>query len=885
MINSKISFLVALCGASTLLVAIFAGCLKRERYSFQDASLPVEARVADLVSRMTVDEKISQTSFESPAIERLGIPAFNWWNECLHGVARAGVATVFPQAIGLAATWDTEMMRRVSGTISDEARAKYNESVRSGQRRIYQGLTFWSPNINIFRDPRWGRGMETYGEDPFLTGKMGVEFVKGLQGEDPRYLKVVATAKHFAVHSGPEPLRHSFDAVVSNRDLHDTYLRAFRMLVDEGGAWSVMCAYNRVEGEACCASPLLLMRILRDRWKFGGYVVSDCWAVRDIHTGHKIAASIPEAAALALKAGCDLNCGDAFREGLKQALDEGLITTADLDRALTRLFTARFRLGVFDPAGSTPWDSLPYSVNDCGSHRALALEAAQKSMVLLKNEGTLPLSRQLKRLAVIGPTACSLDVLQGNYNGTPSDFSTVLEGIREKLPSGQVLYARGCPVAESVESYENLPYRALLPQADNGGRKGYKVEIFAAPEIGGSPVSVEFRDLLDVGGENRWPGKAVAGAQGRSIRWTAGLVPPLDGVYGFSLSCNSAGRLSIGGKTVIEKEGDQPTATGSVELGRGTAVDLVLETTHIEENSSVTLNWRTPDETPLDQALDQAETIVLCLGLTPSLEGEEMDVSAPGFLGGDRTSLDLPQPQKDLLARAAATGKPLVVVLLNGSALAVNEAQAAAGAILEAWYPGEEGGRAVADVLFGDSNPAGRLPVTFYRSIDQLPAFEDYAMQGRTYRFFNGEPLYPFGYGLSYTRFAYSGLAIEPLEIAPGQEVEVTVQVTNAGGRAGEEVVQLYLTDVEAGVPVPLRALRGFQRIRLEPGQTREVSFRLSPGDMSLFDEQEHELIEPGAFRVSVGGRQPGPAGSADTSTTEVLTGGFTVKGDVTILE
>ena len=689
--------------------------------AYKNPNLPIETRVNDLVSRMTLEEKVLQMQNAAPAIERLGIPAYDWWNEALHGVARAGYATVFPQAIGLAATWDTKLMHQVADVISTEARAKHHEFIRNNQHARYEGLTFWSPNINIFRDPRWGRGQETYGEDPYLTARLGVEFVKGLQGNDPRYFKVIATPKHYAVHSGPEPERHGFDAKAYERDLRETYLPAFRATIVEGKAGSVMCAYNRTNEEPCCANTRLMTDILRGEWGFNGYVVSDCGAISDIWKGHKFAKTEAEASALAVRAGTDLTCGGEYAS-LIQALKQGLITEAEIDTALKRLMTARFRLGMFDPPEMVPYARIPFSQNDTPEHRQLALQSARESIVLLKNaNATLPLRKDVKSIAVIGPNADAPEVLWGNYNGRPSRLITPLAGIKDAVSADtKIVYAAGSTLA-----------------------------------------------------------------------------------------------------------GDSPQADKMIE-------EAV-------------------------KAARESDASVLVLGLSSKLEGEEMKVDVPGFHGGDRTDLSLPQSQEALLKAVVATGKPVVVVLLSGSAIAVNWANDHAPAILQAWYPGGEGGTAIADVLFGDYNPAGRLPVTFYKSVDQLPPFTDYSMQGRTYRYFKGEPLYPFGYGLSYTRFAYSNLRVN--SVKAGEPVMATVDVTNTGEREGDEVVQLYLTDVAASAPVPIRTLVGFERISLRPREKRTVTFTITPRQMSLIDNNDKRVIEPGEFLISVGGSQQGLRG------------------------
>jgi beta-glucosidase len=712
---------------------------------YLDPDRPLEERVEDLVSRLTLEEKVSQMIFASSAIPRLGIPEYNWWNECLHGVARAGVATVFPQAIGMAASFNDKLMHRVACAISDEGRAKHHEFARQGDRGIYKGLTFWSPNINIFRDPRWGRGQETYGEDPYLTGRMGVAFVKGIQGDDPKYLKAVATPKHYAVHSGPEPLRHSFDARVSPKDLRETYLPAFKECVKEGKAVSVMGAYNRTNGEPCCASPTLLQKILRDEWGFDGYVVSDCGAITDIHAHHKVTDTAEESAALAVNAGCDLNCGRAF-ESLVNAAKQGLISEEAIDTAVKRLYRARFQLGMFDPPERVPYAQIPYEVNDCEEHRQLALEMARESMVLLKNEdGLLPLSKDLNTIAVIGPNADDKKVLLGNYNGTPSKYVTALEGIRSKVsPKTKVIYAEGCDITVSQEGF--------------------------------------------------WGEEATRG---------------------FAEAISAAQR---------------------------------------------------------------ADAVIMCLGLSPELEGEEGDAAASSA-GGDKTSLDLPGMQEELLKAVCATGKPVVLVLFSGSPVSINWAHENVPAILQAWYPGEEGGTAIADVLFGDYNPGGRLPVTFVKSLDQVPPFTDYSMKGRTYRYMEEEPLYPFGYGLSFTTFEYSNLKLSRETINAGESINISVNVKNTGHVAGDEIVQLYIKDLEASVDVPIHELRGFKRIKLQPGETATVSFTLTPRQMALIDNDGKCILEPGRFKVMVGGRQPDRRSEVLTGT-QVLAAEFEVKGE-----
>ena len=859
-----------------------------ELLPYLNPELPLETRVDDLLGRMTLDEKVSQTLYTAPAVERLGIPEYNWWNEALHGVARAGIATVFPQAIGLAATWDTELMFRVATAISDEARAKHHEWVRRDQRGIYEGLTFWSPNINIFRDPRWGRGMETFGEDPYLTGRLAVEFVRGMQGDDPFYLKTVATPKHYAVHSGPEPDRHTFDAVVDERDLRETYLPAFRASVVEGGAESVMCAYNRFRGDPACASDELLQQILREEWGFDGYVVSDCWAITDIYNTHKVVETAPEAAAMALAAGTDLNCGVSF-DSLGVAVRSGLLAEDSLDTAVRRLLKARFRLGMFDPPERVPYTSIPYEVNDSPEHRALALETARKSIVLLKNEGgLLPLNRSLGTIAVIGPNANDVEVLLGNYNGIPSDPVTPLRGIREKVsPGTRVLHARGAELAEKLPFLETIPSSALETEWNGRTMNGLRAEYFANTEMEGDP----FETRIDQGVEFQWWGTApLPGLEPGelSVRWTGTLVPSITGRYALGAKGLGTYQLFVNDSLVAEfsSEHEINTRWMDFELEAGEAHKLRLEFKHRRADGAIQLVWDTPGtglETDAIQAVEAADAVILVLGLSPRLEGEEMRVEVPGFGGGDRVEIGLPATQRRLMEAVVATGKPLVLVLLNGSALAIPWAAEHVPAIIEAWYPGQAAGSALADILFGDYNPAGRLPVTFYRSVDQLPPFSNYEMEGRTYRYFSEEPLFPFGHGLSYTTFAYRDLEL-PASVGGGEDVQLSVEVQNTGPMDGEEVIQLYLTDLEASAPVPIRSLQGVRRIFLRAGERRRVSFTLTPRQLSFIDAEGERVVEPGRFEVSVGGKQPGFSGLADASTTGTLIGRIEILGEPVVL-
>jgi beta-glucosidase len=879
---------VALCFLLVASPAAAQGTKPDARAPYLDPALPLDRRVADLVSRMTLEEKVSQMMNVAPAIPRLGIPEYDWWNEALHGVAFSGVATVFPQAIGLGATFDRRLVKQVASVISDEARAKYHEAQRRGNRARFYGLTFWSPNINIFRDPRWGRGQETYGEDPYLTGRLGVAFVQGLQGDDPKYLKVISTPKHYAVHSGPEPERHRFDAAAAERDLRETYLPAFRATVMEANAASVMCAYNRINGEPACANTHLLSDILRGEWGFGGYVVSDCGAIEDIYQRHHFTKTAEEASAIAVRRGTDIECGDTYR-ALVAAVKQGLISEGEIDTAVKRLFEARFRLGMFDPPGLVPYAKIPFSANDSPEHRRLALEAARESVVLLKNENrTLPLRKDLKSIAVIGPNADDVPVLLGNYNGQPSRATTPLAGIRQHVSTRtKVLHASGTTLTEV--SAVPVPASALRGPE---GERGLKAEFFANKKLEGAPVlsRVDEEVNFDWGMSNPAPGLP---ADDFSARWTGKLVPAVSGKYRLGATADDGLRVYLDGKLIAEDwtEHAPTTVTGEVTLEAGKSYDVRMDYYESRIGAVARLVWQPPAPaagSPFAEALDaakQSDAVVLVLGLSSQLEGEEMTVREPGFKGGDRTDIGLPARQQALLEAVAATGKPVVLVLLSGSALAVNWADAHVAAIVQAWYPGEEGGAALADVLFGDYNPAGRLPVTFYKSVEQLPPFESYAMEGRTYRFFKGEPLYPFGHGLSYTRFRYSGLKVSSPRVSPTDKVTVSATVENAGRVEGDEVVQLYVTDVEASVRVPLRSLAGVERLHLKPGERRLVSFTLDPRQLSVIKDDGRAFVEPGEFRVTVGGKQPGFTGTADAATTGFVEGRFTVEGAPTELK
>jgi len=856
---------------------------------FMNPALPLEQRLDDLIGRLTLEEKVAQMRDHAAPIPRLGIPKYDWWNEGLHGVAFAGYATNFPQVIGMAATWDTDLVHRMGETVSIEARAKYNQAMRNDQHEMFFGLTFWAPNVNIFRDPRWGRGQETYGEDPFLTGRMAVAFVTGMQGNDPKYFRVVSTPKHYAVHSGPEPLRHGFNVNVSPHDLEDTYVPAFRAAVTEAHAQSVMCAYNAIDGAPACVNTMLLGDHLRNAWKFDGYVVSDCAAVADVNTGHHYAPDMAHASAAAVKAGTDLECGfgpgQAF-PALVDAVHQKLITEAELDNALRRLFRARFQLGMFDPPSSYAYGGIPMSEVNSPEHRQLSLQAARESMVLLKNQNhTLPLKTDIARIAVVGPTAELVQALQGNYNGPPPSPVYPLEGIEKRFSSAQVAYAQGSTLVDGFAM--PIQHTALHPASGSG--YGLTGEYFSSEDLSGQPVLTRTDRNINFNWDKVVP---VDGLQRNnySVRWSGTFTPPAPGEYklgvrvNYCYACENAEgfRLYLDGKLLVENDRQKTGERGAVieatvQFGDAQPHPIRLEYLHGTGSAGIDLVWQAPAAVLRDQAVEaarQSDVTVAFVGLSPSLEGEEMPVKLEGFSGGDRTSIDLPAAQEDLLKALGATGKPLIVVLQNGSALAVNRAQEHADAILEAWYPGEEGGTAIAETLAGDNNPAGRLPLTFYSSLSQVPPFEEYSMQGRTYRYLSAKPLYGFGYGLSYTSFAYSDLKIAP-QVKAGDPVTVEGDVKNTGSVAGDEVVELYLTQPKA-FETPLRALAGFKRVHLAPGESAHVSLTLDPRSLGQVDGKGNRVILPGEYTVSLGGAQPQDSASAQT-------GKFKVKGKVTL--
>jgi beta-glucosidase len=849
--------------------------------AYKDVALSPPERAADLVQHMTLEEKASQLVNQARAIGRLGVPAYDWWSEALHGVAVNGT-TEFPEPIGLAATFDVPGIHEMATAIGVEGRIKHSQAEHDGHSDIFQGLDFWAPNVNIFRDPRWGRGQETYGEDPFLTARMAVAFVTGMQGPDPNYYRVIATPKHFAVHSGPEPTRHFADVDVSRHDEEDTYLPAFRAAVVEGHAGSVMCAYNAVNGEPACASEFLLDHTLRGAWQFQGYVVSDCGAVRDVADGHQFRPSQAQASAIALQRGMDNECIDSL-EKVKddhdyrpyiEAVQQGYLSERTIDMALIRLFTARIRLGMFDPPDRVPYPSGDATQLDSAAHRSLARRLANESMVLLKNDGVLPL-RSVKHIVVVGPLADQTAVLLGNYNGIPSHSVSVLEGIKAEFPGVTITYVPGTQFLSNQG--EPVPASMLTTPDGQPGLKadyssGQSLDSSAAPFVSRTEAVVDLNPTT-------LPEKARS-LSAMSVRWSGFLQSGETGDYLVGIAANGSASVSVGAQQLVQTY--SPGASlGRVHLEQGHPLKLEVEYGQGSGRSpQAQLIWARVNDAPDPAAVhaaQAADVIIAVVGITSRLEGEEMKVDQPGFLGGDRTNLEMPRQEEDLVQALAATHKPLVVVLMNGSALGVNWEQAHANAILESWYSGEEGGAAVAQTLSGKNNPAGRLPVTFYHDVRQLPPFENYSMKGRTYRYFPGEPLWPFGYGLSYTTFGYDALRVPSTPIHAGEALDATVTVTNTGALAGDEVVQLYLKFPHVA-GAPLRALRGFQRIHLAAGASQKVEFHLQPRDMSMVTETGDIIVAQGQYTVSIGGGQPG-TGAASSS------GHFEVTGQLTLPE
>jgi beta-glucosidase len=854
----RIACLAAFCG-----MVCFASAQSAQK-PWLDTNLPAEQRAADLVHQMTLEEKASQLVNQARAIPRLDVPAYDWWSESLHGVAVNGT-TEFPEPIGLAATFDPATIHEMGTAISIEGRIKHVQAVRAGHSNIFEGLDFWAPNINIFRDPRWGRGQETYGEDPFLTGRMGVAFVTGMQGDDPRYYRVISTPKHFAVHSGPEPTRHIANVDVSKHDVMDTYLPAFRAAVTEGKAASVMCAYNSINGEPACANDFLLKDQLRGKWAFQGYVVSDCGAVIDIFAGHHYKPTQAQASAISLLTGMDNECADFFAKvtddhDYKPYLDavkQGYLKESDIDQAVTRLFTARIKLGMFDPPNMVPYNRIDESELNSAAHRALARKLANESMVLLKNDGVLPLKTSGIKIAVVGPLANQKKVLLGNYNGTPTHTVSVMEGLKAEFPSAEIKYVEGTQFLSKEAS--PVPPALLTTGGKPGVHTTYTVmDVMSLASPTSQPAPLASRTDPDIGVPSGPVPAQVAGKASVVVQSEATLTPTETGDFNLGIRGENFYVATLDSKPVTMNylSNGIGTTLGRVHLEQGKS--YALKVIYLLPQGAATaprLVWAKVDPKPSPEAVaaaKDADVVVAVVGITSELEGEEMPVSEDGFKGGDRTSLD-------------------------GSALSVNWAKEHANAILDAWYSGEEGGAAVAETLSGRNNPAGRLPVTFYTGVDQLPAFEDYSMKARTYRYFEGTPLYPFGYGLSYTSFSYSGLKLASDTITAGDPLNASVTVTNTGKVAGDEVAELYLNFPRVA-GAPLKALRGFQRIHLEPGTSQEVKFELKPRDLSMVSEAGEPIVPEGEFTLTVGGSQP----NGDSSH---LSQSFRVKGTLSLPE
>jgi len=849
--------------------------------AYLNRTLPPEQRAADLVRRMTVEEKVSQLVNQSRAVPRLNVPEYDWWSESLHGVARNGT-TEFPEPVGLAATFDTEAIRRMAIVIGTEGRASHVRGMRDGHSDIFEGLDFWAPNVNIFRDPRWGRGQETYGEDPFLTARMGVAFVTGMQGDDPKYYRVISTPKHYAVHSGPEPTRHTADVRVSKHDELDTYLPAFRAAVTEGKAGSIMCAYNSINGQPACANEFLLQDQLRGKWGFQGYVVSDCDAVVNIFRDHHFTKTQPEASALAVQRGMDNECIDFAKvkddhdyRPYWEAHKQGILKESEIDTALVRLFTARMKLGMFDPPEAVPYAKIDEKELDTAEHRALARVLANESMVLLKNDGTLPLKQGPLKIALVGPLADQTKYLLGNYNGVPTHTVSVVEGLRAEFPDAQISFVPGTQFLRN--DGDAVPASAFTTSE---GQPGLKLEFGTGAIFGGKPTVLATRAVSAVDLKADDVPSEAKGKYPLRVEWTGFLTPNESGDFTVGLGFQAGfARVMVDGKPVAQgwagadDRGNAKVGHVHLEPGRKVSLEVVYSQSSAGPIRAQMI-WRKYDSRPSPEAIaaaKAADVVIAVLGITSELEGEEMPVSEEGFKGGDRISIDLPKPEEELLEAVTATGKPVVLVLANGSALAVNWAEQHVNAILESWYAGEEGGAAIAETLSGKNNPAGRLPVTFYTGVDQLPPFEDYAMKGRTYRYFEGQPLYPFGYGLSYTTFSYKGLTLPQNPIKAGDPLAAEVTVTNTGKREGDEVAQLYLSFPK--VPgAPLRALRGFTRVHLKAGESQKVRFELKERDLGMVSEAGELMIAEGQYSLSVGGGQPNTAAPS-------IAGTFSVKG------
>ncbi|MDR1594133.1 MAG: glycoside hydrolase family 3 C-terminal domain-containing protein [Prevotellaceae bacterium] len=846
----------------SFLALAFVSCSNSDGgFPYQNTSLSFDKRAKDLLNRLTLEEKVSLMTNKSAAVERLGIPPYDWWNEALHGVARAGQATVFPQSIGLAATFDDNAVYEMFDIVSDEARAKHHDFKNKNELRRYRGLTFWTPNINIFRDPRWGRGMETYGEDPYLTGRIGVAAVRGLQGDlTGKYNKAHACAKHYAVHSGPEWNRHSYNAEnISKRDLYETYLPAFKALVTEAKVKEVMCAYNRFEGKPCCGSNTLLVDILRKEWGYDNVVVSDCGAIDDFfregrHGTHKTA---EEAAADAVITGTDLECGGVYRT-IVDACKAGLISEKQIDVAVFRLLRARFQLGLFDKDEDVSWSSIPYSVVESEEHKAKALEMARKSIVLLSNKNkTLPLSKDLKKVAVIGPNANDSVMLWANYSGTPTKTVTILQGIQAKLPEGAVIYEKGCDLVDDKVFFSQFNKSVY------SGKQGFKATFWNTKDFTGdvaatSQISQPFE--FHTGGNTVFvPGVNL---NNFSAKFASTFTATEAGEVIFRISGSDGYRLTVGDQKVIDRWGQDNKSfkdTYLLKVNKGQKYPILIEFFKADKGNGA-LNFdfgylKDINYEAVAQKVKDADAIVFVGGISRFLEGEEMSVNYPGFKGGDRTNIDLPQVQVNLLKALAKLGKPVVFVICTGSTFALTREAELTDAMINAWYGGQQGGIAVADVLFGDYNPAGRLPLTFYASSEQLPDFEDYDMsKGRTYRYFKGEPLYPFGYGLSYTTFEYGTANLSKSSIKKKETVTLSFDLKNTGSLNGDEVVQVYIRNPQ-DAEGPIKSLRAFKRINVKAGASESVAIKLEPNSFEFFDPQTNKMtVKPSKYEILYGG-------------------------------
>ncbi|WP_316783905.1 glycoside hydrolase family 3 C-terminal domain-containing protein [Pedobacter frigiditerrae] len=854
----KTAYIIALAIACFTSQATYC---QTKKYPFQDYKLSFEVRVKDLVSRLTVEEKVAQMLNSAPAIPRLGVPAHDWWNEVLHGVARSPYkTTVFPQAIAMAAGFDKNSLYKMADYSALEGRAVYNKAVQDGKEGSkYVGLTYWTPNVNIFRDPRWGRGQETYGEDPFLTAMLGDAFVKGLQGNDPKYLKAAACAKHFAVHSGPEPLRHVFNIDVSAYDLWDTYLPAFQKLVVDSKVAGVMCAYNAFRTQPCCASDVLLTDILRKQWGFKGYVTSDCGAIDDFYKKHKTHKDAESAAVDAVFHGTDVDCGKEAYFALVQAVKNGNITEKQLDVSLHRLFMIRFQLGLFDPKELVKYAQTPASILESPAHKAHALKMAQQSMVLLKNENnTLPLRKDLKKIVVLGPNAANAVSILGNYNGNPTELTTILDGIKRKVSKNtQVVYEK----AINFTNANMLVFQDVESQYSFDGKQGFKAEYFSNIALNGTPIAVRQEAKIN----HFWQeGENVIGnlaANDFSARYTTNFKANTNQKLAFELEADNGYRLILNGKIVLDEWVNKKKEIKRFELNtkKDSTYNLVVEFWQGDGQSGVRMdvgNYVQTDFNALAAKHHDADAFIFVGGISPQLEGESMKVDDPGFTGGDRTSILLPAVQTELMKVLKASGKPVVFVMMTGSAIATPYESENIPAILNTWYGGQSAGTAAADILFGDYNPSGRLPVTFYKSDTDLADFNDYNMENRTYRYFKNKPLYGFGYGLSYTTFSYAKQNI-PVKVVKGKNVPIAVTVTNNGKMAGDEVAQLYIVNQNKNIKTSIKALKGFERINLKAGETKIVKFLLTPDDLSYIDANGAKQRFKGNLQINIGGSQP----------------------------